>query len=251
MSEYSQTYIFYGSVVPERANCLISPRSLLSSDYTLHIQCLSSKIIVETISFNADINIETLKNIVEHHVRIIVDSIGYTLACGYDVEIDSAYSPNTKETWIFGTHEDIFDKEEINFSTDRGTPHPEVPVTADALAALSVKTLQLSIALSDFREAIRQPSFTAFHCYRAIEALMQEFDGKNKVEQWVKMRASLKVAQETIEKIRTVSKALRHGQIIEQPWEVRKEHMYITWEIIRRYIMLKTYPSKLDELSFF
>ena len=222
---------------PERVNFRIpfTPMTLPKEKIELIMACVSSKVIIECSCDDQNINLLTLKNRVENCVRIFADAAGYTTACGYDVEIESAFNPITNQLVIFGVHEDIFDDQQINRDTDNGKPHPDISISIDALAKLSGVNMELSIALSDFREAIRQPSFTSFHCYRAIEALRHTFKG-GKESQWIELRTVLNVDKRDIDEIITFASGLRHGEVLPQPWEARKKHMLITWQIIKKYI---------------
>ena len=229
-------YIFYGLILPERANVFISKAKFYFPDKKIEIisECSLSKVISECSAADA-IDLETLKNYVEMAIRTIVDSRGYTIACGYDVEIQSVYNLATKEWSIFGVHENIFPEEKINEDTNRGFVHPEIKISLLDLAAMSGKNMELQIALSDFREAIRQPNFTSFHCYRVIEALRHTFDG-DKSKQWEKLRNTLQIDSDEITIIRDAARRLRHGDPAPQSWEDRKKHMFITWCIIKKYI---------------
>ncbi|HAU1294598.1 TPA: hypothetical protein JBI28_16335, partial [Legionella pneumophila] len=112
----------------------------------------------------------------------------------------------------------------------------KISLSPTELAFLSSQNLELGIALGDFREAIRQPNFTSFHCYRAIEAIKQAFDGKKDKDKWERLRTNLDVERSDIDKIANQAKFLRHGKCHPQVWKTRKEHMFITWNIIKKYI---------------
>ncbi|HHU0025782.1 TPA: hypothetical protein ACT9M9_002979, partial [Legionella pneumophila] len=230
-------FIFHGLVLPERVQFNISKCKCAMQDIEIILWSSFSKIVVEClVKKSLEINLYTLKNYVEMAVRTIVDSVGYLQACGYDVEIESAYDLQTKDFIIFGVHENIFHDDQINSDTNNGIPHPEISISPTELAFLSSQNLELGIALGDFREAIRQPNFTSFHCYRAIEAIKQAFDGKKDKDKWERLRTNLDVERSDIDKIANQAKFLRHGKCHPQVWKTRKEHMFITWNIIKKYI---------------
>jgi hypothetical protein len=230
-------YIFHGLVIPERTNVYIQKTRCYYPDKKMEIitECYNSKIVAECSCAVSDVSLLTLKNYVEMAIRIIVDSIGYAFACGYDVEIESAYDLDKKNLAIFGVHENIFDEPKINEDTDKGIPHPEISISLFELAKISGANIELQIALSDFREAIRQPNFTSFHCYRAIEALGHAFTG-DKISQWKGLRETLHVDRASIDKVKDSADSLRHGKPSLQSWDDRKEHMLITWYIIKKYV---------------
>src|SRR5579872_7139255 len=101
-------YIFHGLVLPERANVSIKKLNCSYPDKKIEIilECSLSKLVAECSSVY-ETELLTLKNYVEAAIRNIVDSVGYSIACGYDVEIESAYNLETKEFTIFGVHENI------------------------------------------------------------------------------------------------------------------------------------------------
>ncbi|HSW93404.1 MAG TPA: hypothetical protein VLJ15_03510 [Gammaproteobacteria bacterium] len=231
-------YIFHGLVLPERASVFIKKGNCSYPDNNIEInlECSFSKVVAECSSVN-NIELLTLKNYVEMATRNIVDSIGYTTACGYDVEIESAYNLETKELTIFGVHENIFNEAKINDDTSKGIPHPDIAISLIDLAKLCGRNIELQIALSDFREAIRQPNSTSFHCYRAIEALKHTF-GSDEQTQWEGLRESLQIDRNDIRLVQESARPLRHGKPAPQTWDDRKRHMLITWQIIKKYIEL-------------
>lgn len=238
-------YVFHGVVLPERVNFIISKMNYKNHDETISlvIECAFSKIVVHCSCLVPDINLLTLKNFVEIVCRILVDSAGYTTANGYDLVIESCYDLNgnhkeANQLIIFGTHENIFNDPKINNETSQGIPHPDIIIPVYNLAALVFENIELQIALSDFREAIRQPNFTSFHCYRAIEALRHVFNGKEN-EQWEALYSTFSIIKSDVYDIKKSAGLLRHGQLTQQSWEIRKKHMLLTWEIIKKYIEWK------------
>lgn len=249
-----QEYILYGTVLPERANILCVPgikaELTLSASQCIRIKqisCLQSKLIIvcqdagETL-----IDKNSFKNTVESFVRTIIDALGYTLACGYDVEITGMYNPQSNEHAVFGVHENIFDDLKTNSDTNEGIPVPNAP-TVDKILHLTFVHPQLSIALSDFREAIRQPSFTLFHCYRAIESLRYSAPTRKEEDQWNWLFSSLKIKKETKDQLLKIGGGeQRHGKVRLCLWEERKWALFTSWEIIRRFVFLFTEAKKLD-----
>lgn len=238
-------YIFYGSVLPERANVAFSPilMTSINSDYELIAQCALSKIVVE-FNCNDETRINaTHKNIIEHNIRILVDSLGFSLACGYDVQIESVLNTKTHHVEIFGVHEPIFDFAQNNFHPSNIEPHPDTAGTFFDISKLAGVHLELAIALADFRESIRTPHFTSFYCYRAIEALKNALEGNDK-QQWNKLHEIVSSSKEIIQPIKDKADQLRHGKFAEQSWDTRKHAMLVTWDIINKFI-----KWRLDDLS--
>jgi hypothetical protein len=132
-----------------------------------------------------------------------------------------------------------------------GQPSAILDVDYRKICELSGIDLSLRLAMADFRESIRSPDFTAFHCMRAVESLKHsDFIGsKDNSQKLEQLKIKLKVAKKTLDKISNPGNDQRHGKPLPQSWENRKEQMLITWEIIRRYIMLHTSPQELTNLN--
>ncbi len=217
------------------------------------IRCSRSKITVDCINeIPAEMNLATAKNAVESFIRVVTDTLGFTVACGYDVEITSAYNLETKANNIFGVHENIFDDQKINLSTSQGTAHPLSPSIGDIIAT-AVTSPQLTIALADFRESIRQPAFTVFHCYQALESLKYSApDIKDDQKKWSWLLSTLKISKATKDRLLKLGAGeQRHGKACTSIWEERKWAMSVAWEAIRRYVIFirdKTALIQCDEL---
>jgi hypothetical protein len=150
----TNTYIFSGRVVPERAlldTSEFSFRALAPADVPegdLFIQIIKSQVSARFVCQGSVTNIFTLRNIVEDAARTILDAVGYHRGYGYDLEIVQMVRPDSSQKQVFGI---------------------DVPVVASAcesagvtfehiMRALSVTDrAYLRHALSDLREAIKSP----------------------------------------------------------------------------------------------
>ena len=228
--------VFFGLVLPERSDVSIAgPITIESNEpspYKIIMSILRSQIHA-TCTWDESVNLSTFKNIVEFQARLIVDAIGLHECCGYDMEIISAIDPVTGAHDVFGVQETL----DIN----KGFPDfVEMVKKAGREPALYV-------ALANFREAIRVPHETSLYCYRAIEAIRQVFvpegvdrdSGSARIASWSAMRQALNLLEDTIRESEPFAKSSRHGQLVEQPWSLRKRHMEIAHEIIRRFTHLR------------
>lgn len=108
----------------------------------------------------------------------------------------------------------------------------------------------------DFREAIRQPDETAYLYYRAIEAIASEFR-KDKSPQvklakpdWDAFREALNLDRATIDRYEAQG-IVRHGRMIFQTWDDRKDQLLIAWNIIYRFGMyLENGQTKLSSETY-
>ena len=248
------TYIFYGRVLPERVNfTLYPPIKMESEEFQLIVGSLFSRITVECESKDASLNLATLKNRVESSVRMIVDAFGYSVACGYDVEIESVYDYSNKAITVFGVQEQIFDSEEDIGLIRDGSPPSLLIIDRKDISELMGTDIPLRLAMADFRESIRNPDTTAFHCMRAIESLKHSdfLDSPDSSQKLHQLRKSIKLGRNTLNKVSLPGKDQRHGKSVPQTWEHRKEQMQITWEVIRRYLLLRLKREELDKLVEF
>lgn len=215
----------------------------------ISLNCDLSKFLIECENQDPqNINLKFLKNIIENFMRLVADMYGFTVACGYDVEVTEAYNLDTKKYYILGVHENIFDDMDINNSTYEGIPHPDAPSHSDIINVARAHP-ELIVALSDFRKAIKDPDFTVFHCYRALDSLKYAAPIKKESKQWEWLYSNLNLSKKTKDKLSASGGGeQRHGKVNPTSWEDRKFAMKIAWEAIRRFVFLYTNPQKLENL---
>lgn len=100
-------YMFYGHVIPERANVNISRITTkvegadvaFTADVTIDI--LASQIIV-SLQTETDIDVVDIKNIISLHVHTILDTYGYLKGFAYNLEITSMLDLTTGDKHVFG-----------------------------------------------------------------------------------------------------------------------------------------------------
>lgn len=225
---------FFGRVVPERVTLIVDlPEVGMSLDaadvklsVTLHIhQCQ----IVATIKvFGGDPDVLTLRNAVEGYCRDVVDIIGFQSGMSFDVDIISCTS--SRGGW------NIFASEiPVLFSKKGGGP---TSISSDVLNAVFSQP-HASIALADFREAMRVPLQTGFFCYRAVEAMMQSMKASPNAKDgpaWFKLRQTLRLEEEAILFIKGHADWARHGKIGNISDADRAQIFEITDEVIARYL---------------
>jgi hypothetical protein len=95
------------------------------------------------------------------------------------------------------------------------------------------------IALSDFTNAMRFPIGTGFHCYRAIEAMMQSMKENEKDDDgvaWLRLRANLRIDRAAVDAVKTHADMPRHGKPSGMTDADRVKVFKISDEIIRRFL---------------
>ena len=172
-----------------------------------------------------------VRNIVKALLQRQVDARGFDPSdlggqsvVGLDVELVSLLDHKTNEAIYFIDIEKIFD-------------HGKTPNLPPKFRAYAVQNSYLALALANFREAIRKPDETAFYCYRAFEALVTNDPSSKTTEaDWGSFRDALNVTKETLKK-HEVESIIRHGRMVPQSWEERKDQLRIAWYVIFRFVM--------------
>lgn len=165
-------HTFFGKVHPERCVVSLGPVEAAVEFRdgevrgNVHYSISLSQIHAVLTTDEPIANSETARNVVEAVIRMGVDSLGYTLGCGYDLEITQMVAPHLKRPVVFGIGIDSLKSLAINDG---------VEFEAILKALVGPGGRYLSRCLADLREAIRVPSDSAFFCYRAIESLRQYF----------------------------------------------------------------------------
>ncbi|HIF9106476.1 hypothetical protein WAX88_20980 (plasmid) [Photobacterium damselae subsp. damselae] len=228
-------HMLTGVVHPERADVNISPIHLYD-EYGNHLifSICKSRIAcsIEGTEELDENSANNLRLLVDDKIRNIVDSLGFTIGCGYDVEIIQIYSlgDTSFSHFISGVEEvslkDLCKKEQISFSNIISLFNSDFGI-------------YLNRSLSDLRLAIRSPQDTAFYCYRAIECLSHYFrhNGElTKSQAWSMLRNSLKIRKEDIIAIKDSADPIRHGNPLEENNSDRQEIMMNTWDITIKFI---------------
>jgi hypothetical protein len=236
----SYSYTFFGKVLPERANVSIS-QSFMNIDFPdagvkgeLKLSIQLSQIFAQFTSLTNVDNIFTLRNYVDTAIRVPIDSLGYILGCGYDIEITSMIDYLGNQV-VFGVG---IEGNVEEFKKNRPKDFPEI------LKLSSEKDGRyLQLCFSDMREAIRNSKDAGFFCYRAIESLTKffatkhELDKTKKKETWEKFRETLDIERDQIDFIQNFSEPVRHGDSkYISPEDMKKIYDY-TWEMVDKYVV--------------
>jgi hypothetical protein len=191
-----------------------------------------------------DPDVHSVRNLLDASVRSIVDLIGYQHGVRYDLDIVSASSMDAAPV-IFGINIPVL--AERRKSTSSGS------ISGKLLSAIGRET-HAQMALADFRAAMGSAVGTGFHCYRAIETMMQSMkpdDAENDNAGWQRLRESLRIDRPAIEFVKGHADLPRHGRPSHISDDDRAKVFKITDEIIRRYLeYLEGGKKALAELDF-
>jgi hypothetical protein len=181
-------------------------------------------------------NLDDMRERVEGVARFCVDSLGFLLACGYDLELTQVVATDPIKHNVFGVHvEGVTEKAQYSAQEIYDRFQKTVGVAPN-------KQQPLRRSLVDFREAIRSHDDAPFFCFRAIEDLRQFFALSNDdvKKSWSDMAMKLSLSTETADYVwktlRPTAMSVRHGAGTPVDSEDRRKMLRVTWEIIDRFI---------------
>lgn len=237
MSASEVQYTFSGKVHPERANVSITEiRAQLRTsgaeiDGELRYYIALSQVTATFVCQKPVPNVFTLKNYIEDAIRVALDGLGYTLGCGYDLEVTSMIDSLGNRPVIFGVGIPVLEK----VAAEAGIRFEEImELFKDSTGGY------LQHCLADLREAIRAPKDTGFFCYRAIESLRQFFihekGARDDKTSWQMFRESLNADRAEIDRIKGFADPTRHGHSVEITDAQRAEVFRLTWGLVNKFI---------------
>jgi hypothetical protein len=227
-------WTFFGRVLPERIPLKVALPEWTSElrefglRYRITIQIADGQFVVPVIIESGQIDVHTLRNLVENDIRIATDLIGYLIGGSFDVDIISATS-NAGPSVVFGIKVPVLEEVRRMRTTS----------TESDLFKSVTQEIPARLVLADFREAIRNPAGTGFFCYRAVEAMMQSMkahpDDKDGPA-WGKLRDRLQIDRSFIDEIKKYSEYPRHGKVTSIDDANRAKVFSLTDQIVRRYL---------------
>ncbi len=232
-----QKWIFYGRVLPERHPlkvdqpiCGTANNEKYDLSYGFRIFIANGQIIAEIHLTRGEVDVATLRNLIEGNIRDVTDLIGYLSGQSFDIDLITAVSPDTGEQGVFGTA--------IPELLKRRSCEMTSQMKSDLLIAVT-ENIPARMVLADFREAMRIPLGTGFFCYRAIEAMMQSMkirEDEDDAKAWPRLRERLRIERSAIDLVKAHSDFPRHGKPSSISDEERAKIFAVTDEIIRRFL---------------
>src|SRR6266571_6404487 len=207
-------WTFFGRVLPERVPLTWDTPWEGSADFLgvvfdFRVIIHASQAIVDLTVKDGDPDVPSLRNAAADCIRTITDLAGYKQGYCFDVEVVSAICRDTSDWTVFGIEIPIL-------ATRRSAER--VGAIDGGLFKMIAQNPAARIVLAEFREAMRVPVGTGFHCYRAIEAMMQsmkadpeDVDGPA----WEQLRDRLRIHRSAIDEVKLHADFPRHGK----PWE--------------------------------
>lgn len=177
-------------------------------------------------------DIATFRNQMTTICKSIYHAASFLNGRHLSVELTSLTEVETHRFWTFS--DEVPDLQR--------TAH-ERPVPIEELTKLAITNAYLRISLNDLSNAITSPNDTGFYCYRAVEALMQEFklpDERDNGRAWKRLRDALQVTQNWIGPLIRASKATRHGEVKALSGQERVLLMQQSWTLVYRFACLRS-----------
>ncbi len=233
-----ETYFFYGTVLPERAQLSLGFELSFSHLTTglpgkVKVSILLNQVAV-WVETNREWDILTLRNVVKTILQNHLAMVGYLTGYAYDLEITRVLSPDRKIDYVFGI--------EIPCIEERGK-HIDLP---KALAELSLKAagengVFINRCLNDLSASMKHADDTGFYCYRTIESLrhhcaaLHNLSMADKKRQWEKFNEVSGYDRDAISPIKQAADPLRHGEALKMTSEQRADLFKLTWDIVDAY----------------
>jgi hypothetical protein len=228
------TYLLVGVVHPERADINVDYTKLVFPDNTadIYFSIYKSKIAF-TYKSEKELSINQLATFdcfAEEQVRVVIDSLGFLMGCGYDVEITQLIDTVNDRHYVFGVQKDCLKNLHL---IEKHSPHELIQLYSTSGAGLILRR-----ALADLRMAIRLEGDAPFYCYRAIECLSFFFisDKGNKEQAWQLMREKLSIDKEVIMNIKNLADPIRHGNPANSVKYTHEDVLLESWIILDKFI---------------
>ncbi len=216
--------------------------------FDVNFSVIAGQVVANVTITKGNVDVNTLKNLLDFEIRYVVDLIGYLHGIRYDVDIISTTSLDTGDRCIFGIG--------IPILVERRKAGRTGSISANMLITVG-KEIPAEMILADFRRAMGHAVNTGFYCYRAIETMMQSMkvkDNENHATAWSRLRECLRVDRAAIDSVKMHSDSPRHGRPSAISDEERANVFRITDELIKRFLEYlirgkKTLPE--DEFPLF
>ncbi len=250
-------WTFFGRIHPERFPLNFGPipdwtSRALDLCYRIGFRIVNGQVIATVAVDEGHVDeatMPTLRNLVENDIRVATDLAGFQWGGSFDVDISSAVS-DEGTTVVFGSTIPILTHKRQGQSNS----------VESGLFFDAVNSIPARMVLANFRQAIRNPVDTAFFCYRAIEAMMQDVKtpderGKrlsNSQEGvvWERLRNFLHIDRTALNAIKAHANDPRHGRVSQITDAERAKVFTLTDDIIRRYLTFLRARTPLSASDF-
>ena len=233
-----EPYIFYGTVLPERAQlslqCELEFSHVGSGVPGKAKLCIVLNQVVVWIESDYAWDIFDLRNVVKNIVQTQLAMVSFAKGFAYDFELTRAMNRERDIDYVFGVDIPVLAKRGEN--VDLGT---ELLLLREHSAGPN--GVYVHRCLADLVSSMRNADDTGFYCYRAIESLrhhcaaVHQLTESSKPEQWRKFREVSGAEEETLRAIKDAADPLRHGQPAGMTSAERESLFTMTWDVVDGY----------------
>jgi hypothetical protein len=230
-------YVFFGHVYPVHEYLdMPNPFSIdmkhsavpLEGRLTVSLQRMQVVSIVEIKEEFADIY--TLRNVVEDMTSIITDCANFLAGKAFEIQLVSVHDVRRNRSMVFLTGAPAV--------ATHGTGHADISTLMD----VAWSSPDFRRALADFRNAIRYPGQTGFHCERIVEAMAHYFGPMSSTTNIRRtrglLRSALNISKATDNAIVRAGASPRHGG---GPWVSNEQRgKLLEWarEMLGRFVQV-------------
>ena len=231
-------YTVIGRVHPERANIYFDQIELSGPGRAkITLRCDSSQLTVIVDHPEVD-GWRTAQLTAEDAAMIIVASLGFSLGCGYSVEVIQSVDENGRAQVVSVKPDGKELGEHLGFDN-----HVSEFNRAFQLAA---QNIFFRLALRDYTRALTETKDCGTYCYRVIEAIKSALSTEKDLDAWDTFHKNMDTNKEQIETvIKQFADPVRHGNWIEakstdhfQRWDMLK----LTRDVLVQYLDLASEP---------
>jgi len=230
-------WTFFGEIYPERIPVTLgTPLSGhanlegLNAEFDYRVILHAGQAIVDLTVTKGNLDVDSMRNAARDCIMTITDLIGFQQGGAFEVEIISGIQRDTGEWRVFGI--------EIPVLASLKQDKDKKELAASLIIAVS-ENVPAQIALANFREAIRSAVGTGFHCFRAIEAIMQSMktpSDQSDSSAWKLLRNNLCFDRSVIDAVKKHADFPRHGRPSSITDTERGNVFLFTHEIISRFL---------------
>lgn len=232
-------YCFSWRVHPERYQWTIEPVAdviVLHHDGAksrMQTRILVSQLIV-TVQTNSSESVLDMKNRVNRQARNLTDALGHVTGAALDVEILTCVS-SEREHYVFNTAFDGLLGDDIGST--------ESVRLFNALIAQANQSQFVRMALSDLRNAIREPLDTCVNCYRAVESIRHAYlgddpdSGQGRKKSWVRLRTATGMEEADLRWLEERATPRRHGRPVDVSHADRKRALLIARQVVEKHCL--------------
>jgi hypothetical protein len=230
-------WTFFGRVLPERVPVTwdtplegTARQPDLGMTFDFRVVIHASQAVVDLAVKDSDPDVSTLRNTAANCIRMITDLVGYKQGYCFDVEVVSAICRDTSDWSVFGIEIPVLAARRVG----------QVGGIDGGLLKATAQSAAAQIVLAEFREAMRVPVGTGFHCYRAIEAMMQSMKADREDADgpaWEQLRERLRIDRSAIDEVKKHADLPRHGKPSSMSDPERAKVFGLTDEIIERFLV--------------